>query len=193
MRREDMSLNFDGCFLWLNGWRQFPTQRNWAMAWVDYRKAYHMVPHSWVEEFLEMFGIAVNVKQFLLSNMKKWRLNWHHVGNDWGLLTIQYRYISVKQPLTNIFSIPLLFQFLFLQGNHSGHGFTLGSHSVWRGRWKDCTVHGSCSGRTCKAVRKHSNRLPKHNEFNVDDRCQLSIWITVLWKAVITIWWNDSV
>ena len=28
MRREDMSLNFDGCFLWLNGWRQFPTQRN---------------------------------------------------------------------------------------------------------------------------------------------------------------------
>ena len=37
--------------------------------------------------------------------------------------------------------------------------------------WSQAT----CSGRTCKAVRKHSNRLPKHNEFNVDDRCQLSL------------------
>ena len=71
MRREDMSLNFDGCFWWLSGWEQCPTQRNLAMAWIDYRKAYHVVPHNRVEEFLEMFGIAVNVKQFLLSSMKK--------------------------------------------------------------------------------------------------------------------------
>ena len=41
-------------------------------------------------------------------------------------------------------------------------------------------VNKVCPGRTCKAVRKHSNRLPKDNEFNEDDRCQLSIWITVL-------------
>ena len=25
MRREDMSLNFDGCFWWLSGWKQCPT------------------------------------------------------------------------------------------------------------------------------------------------------------------------
>ena len=25
MRREDMSLNFDGCFWWLSGWKQYPT------------------------------------------------------------------------------------------------------------------------------------------------------------------------
>ena len=31
---------------------------NLAMAWIDYRKAYDMVPHSWIVECLEMFGIA---------------------------------------------------------------------------------------------------------------------------------------
>ena len=43
---------------------------NQAIAWIDYRKAYDMVPHSWIGEGLEMFGIAVNVRQFLLSSME---------------------------------------------------------------------------------------------------------------------------
>jgi len=33
-----------------------------AVAWIDYRKAYDMVPHSWIEKCLDMFGIAVNEK-----------------------------------------------------------------------------------------------------------------------------------
>ena len=44
-----------------------------AMACIDYRKAYDMVPHRWIGECLEMFGIAVNVRQFLLSSMTKWK------------------------------------------------------------------------------------------------------------------------
>ena len=44
-----------------------------AMAWIDYHKAYDMVPHSWIVECLELFGIAVNVRQFLLSSIKKWK------------------------------------------------------------------------------------------------------------------------
>ena len=43
---------------------------NLAMAWIDYRKAYDMVPHSWIVECLEMFGIAENVKKFLIDSMK---------------------------------------------------------------------------------------------------------------------------
>ena len=35
---------------------------NLAMAWIDYRKAYDMIPHSWIEKCLEMFGIAENAK-----------------------------------------------------------------------------------------------------------------------------------
>ena len=34
---------------------------NLAIAWIDYRKANDMIPHSWIEECLEVFGIAKNV------------------------------------------------------------------------------------------------------------------------------------
>ena len=34
------------------------------MAWIDYRKAYDVVPYSWIIESLEMFGIAENVKKY---------------------------------------------------------------------------------------------------------------------------------
>ena len=32
---------------------------NIAMPWIDYRKAYDLIPHSCIGECLEMFGIAV--------------------------------------------------------------------------------------------------------------------------------------
>ena len=32
-----------------------------AMAWVDYRKTYDMVPHSWIIECLEFLQIADNI------------------------------------------------------------------------------------------------------------------------------------
>ena len=39
---------------------------NLSMAWIDYRKAYDLVPHSWVNECMKMFGIAIwNFKLFL--------------------------------------------------------------------------------------------------------------------------------
>ena len=49
---------------------------NLAIAWIDYRKAFDFdfVPHSWICECLEMFGIAENVRQFLANNMNNWKL-----------------------------------------------------------------------------------------------------------------------
>ena len=47
---------------------------NLAMAWIDYRKAYDFVPHSWILECLNMLGIADNVRSFLEKSMKKWKL-----------------------------------------------------------------------------------------------------------------------
>lgn len=61
---------------------------NLAMAWIDYHKAYDMVPHSWIEECLEMFGIAVNVTQFLLSSMKKWKTEFTSCGQQLGVVNI---------------------------------------------------------------------------------------------------------
>ena len=43
-----------------------------GVAWVDYRKAYDLVPHSWIEKSMEMFGVAMNMRRFISGNMKQW-------------------------------------------------------------------------------------------------------------------------
>ena len=42
------------------------------MAWVDYKKAYDMVPHSWIRKCMLMFGVAGNVTRVLGKSMDKW-------------------------------------------------------------------------------------------------------------------------
>lgn len=44
-----------------------------AMGWIDYKKAYDMVPHSWIVEMLEMVKVADNVKRLLCGSMKDWK------------------------------------------------------------------------------------------------------------------------
>ena len=43
-----------------------------AVVWIDYRKAYNMVPHSWIQRCMEVFGVAVNVRCFVNASMRKW-------------------------------------------------------------------------------------------------------------------------
>ena len=45
--------------------------KNLAMAWVDYKKAYDMVPHSWIIECLDLFGVAEDIKSLLVNSMEK--------------------------------------------------------------------------------------------------------------------------
>ena len=47
--------------------------KNLAMAWIDYKKAY-MVPHSWIIECLDLFGVAENIKNLLVNSMEKWKV-----------------------------------------------------------------------------------------------------------------------
>ena len=58
------------------------SRTNLAMAWIDYRKAYDFVPHSWILECLDMLGIADNVINVLEKSMKKWKLLLNSNGSD---------------------------------------------------------------------------------------------------------------
>ena len=42
--------------------------KNLAMAWIDYKKTYDMVPHSWIIECLDLFGVAENIKSLLVNS-----------------------------------------------------------------------------------------------------------------------------
>ena len=59
------------------------------MAWIDYRKAYDLVPHSWVNEYMEMFGIAENLRTFLQKSMQQWRLSLTANGEDLGEVNVK--------------------------------------------------------------------------------------------------------
>ena len=48
---------------------------NLCVAWIDYKKAYDLVPHSWINECMEIFGIAENVRNFLGRSMEHWNLS----------------------------------------------------------------------------------------------------------------------
>ena len=62
---------------------------NLSMAWIDYRKAYDLVPHSWVNECMEMFGIAENLRTFLQKSMQQWRASLTANGEDLGDVTVK--------------------------------------------------------------------------------------------------------
>ena len=48
--------------------------KNLAIAWIDYKKTYDMVPHSWIIKCLDLFGVAENIKSLLVNSMEKWKV-----------------------------------------------------------------------------------------------------------------------
>ena len=45
--------------------------KNIAMAWIDYQKAFDMLPHSWITECLDLFEVAESIKSLLVNSMGK--------------------------------------------------------------------------------------------------------------------------
>lgn len=43
------------------------------MAWIDYQKAYDMVPHSWILKCLEMVGAAKNIVSIISNSILNWK------------------------------------------------------------------------------------------------------------------------
>ena len=64
-------------------------KKNVAMTWVDYKKAHDMVPHSWLEECLEIFGSADNVRKLLSNSMKTCRAELTAFGESLGDVQIK--------------------------------------------------------------------------------------------------------
>ena len=96
---------------------------NLAMAWLDYRKAYDMVPHSWILECMEMFGIAENVRKFVAGSMKRWKTKLISSGEYLGTVNIRrgiFQGDSLSPLLFVISMIPLT---LILRGVNAGYEF----------------------------------------------------------------------
>ena len=59
------------------------------MAWIDYKKAYNMVPHSWIIECLDLFGVAENIKSLLVNSMENWTVMLCSGNSEFGEVEIK--------------------------------------------------------------------------------------------------------
>ena len=50
-------------------------KKNLTVTWIDYNKAYDMVPHSCTIECLGMVRMSEQIKQFFSENMRAWRVD----------------------------------------------------------------------------------------------------------------------
>ena len=48
--------------------------KNLALAWIDYKKAYDMVPHWWIIKRLDLFEVAENIKSLLVNSVENWKV-----------------------------------------------------------------------------------------------------------------------
>ena len=62
---------------------------NLSMAWVDYKKAYDMVPHSWIIDTMGMVGLAYNIIGLIKQSMNKWKTNLYADGKLLGSVPIR--------------------------------------------------------------------------------------------------------
>ena len=44
-----------------------------SMAWIDYKKAFNIIPHSWLIESLEIYGAEENTIRLLKNTMPNWK------------------------------------------------------------------------------------------------------------------------
>lgn len=49
--------------------------RNISVAWIDYKKAFDSVPHSWLLKVLKLYGVSENIIKLLKHMMMTWRTN----------------------------------------------------------------------------------------------------------------------
>ena len=62
---------------------------NLVMGWIDYRKAYDMVPHTWISEVFSILGISNNISKFTVESMKRWRTILESEGQQLGEVQIK--------------------------------------------------------------------------------------------------------
>ena len=64
-------------------------KRSLAMSWIDYKKAYDMVPHSWILEMLEMVKVARNISTLIRNSMEDWKTVLTTGGRELGEVSIE--------------------------------------------------------------------------------------------------------
>ena len=102
-------------------------QKNLSTAWIDYKKAFDSVPHSWIIKCMEMYKVHPMLTTFIKTTMNDWKTNMtlvHEKG------TMETGPINIKRGIFQGDSLsPLLFTMalnpLSRELNKTGYGYQL--------------------------------------------------------------------
>ena len=105
-------------------------KRYLAMAWIDYRKAYDMLPHSWILESLGLIKVAKNIDGILRGSMKDWRTELTANGEALGEVMIRRGIFQGDSLSPLLFIVAMLPLTRLLKRENLGYRFGIGGTMI---------------------------------------------------------------
>ena len=89
------------------------------MAWIDYKKAQDMVPHSQIIECLDLLGVEENIKSLLVNRMETWKVMQCSRNSELGEVEIKQRIFQGDSLSSLVFVLALISLSLILVSSWS--------------------------------------------------------------------------
>ena len=105
-------------------------KRNLSMAWIDYKKAYDMVPDSWIIDCLETTGINEKIRRLLAESMKSWRVELIHGEENLAEFNIRQGIFQDDSLSPFLFAVCLLLLTHILRDAAPGYHFAINRQKV---------------------------------------------------------------
>ena len=100
------------------------------MAWIDYKKAYDMVPRLLIIECLALFGVAENIKSFLVNSMEKWKVMLCSRNSELGEVEIKRGIFQGDFLSPLLFVLTLIPLSLILRKARAGYEFSVSREKI---------------------------------------------------------------
>ena len=100
------------------------------MAWIDFRKAYDMVPHSWFLKILELVGTARDITELLKRSMQSSRMAMFSGKNKLGKVNIRRGIFQGDSLSPLLFVVALIPVTIILRTLKQGYSFGKGKERL---------------------------------------------------------------
>ena len=100
------------------------------MAWIDFRKAYDVVPHSWILKTLELVRTTSNIIGLLKRSIQSWRTVLFSGKNRLGKVNIRLGVFQGDSLSPLLFVVALIPVTIIFRKPKQGYSFGKGKESL---------------------------------------------------------------
>ena len=100
------------------------------MAWINYKKACDMVPHLWIIECLDLFGVVKNIKSLLVNSMEKWQVMLCSGNSELGEVEIKRGIFQGDSLSPLLFVLALILLSLILRKAKAAYEFSESKENI---------------------------------------------------------------